>query len=292
MARIRTIKPEFWSSPTLARVSREARLTFVGLWNQADDSGRCEAIPRALLGALFPFDQDVTEGDVVGCIDELAAVGVVQLYENRRRRYLFCTGWGEHQRVDKPSNPRCPGPNDESSTPLDSLAGDSRQAREGHAKDSRDPIDRNVGTSERGSVGAWEGEGDADASPPAPQPEASRDEAGEQFEAFWSAYPRNAKSGKPGGGAPRAEAEKRWRKLAAADREAALVGVKHYADYCSRPDAEFAAHATTWLNQRRWEDWQEPAALPASNGPAPKGQTGHDAWTAKAAQLRQQEAAR
>ena len=40
MARSRVIKPEFWSDEKLARVSREARLLYIGLWSTCDDAGR------------------------------------------------------------------------------------------------------------------------------------------------------------------------------------------------------------------------------------------------------------
>ncbi|KKK60207.1 hypothetical protein LCGC14_3026700, partial [marine sediment metagenome] len=39
MARIRTVKPDFWTSEDVAAVSRNARLLFIGLLNFADDVG-------------------------------------------------------------------------------------------------------------------------------------------------------------------------------------------------------------------------------------------------------------
>lgn len=80
----------------------------------------------------------------------------------------------------------------------------------------------------------------------------------ELFDDFWAGYPRHPENGKPGGGASRHLTFKRWKNLKRAEREAAMVGLRHYADDCRRPNAA-VAHATTWLNQRRWEDWQEPA---------------------------------
>ena len=40
MARIRSIKPEFFTSIPVGGVSRDARLMFVGLWTNVDDDGR------------------------------------------------------------------------------------------------------------------------------------------------------------------------------------------------------------------------------------------------------------
>lgn len=290
MARIRTIKPEFWSSPTLASVSRDARLTFVGLWNHADDYGRCEAIPRSLLGDLYPFDQDVTEDDVVRWVDELASAGLVQLYERRRRHYLYVVGWDEHQRIDRPSQPRCPAPDDHDSTPLASLANPQRDTSEGIAGPSLDPSARNVGAWERGSVGAWEG-GEADAADAASAP----DPIDEQFEDFWARYPRNAKTGKPGGGGDRKPTRRRWRNLTQQQRDQALAAVDNYAAYCRRDDAEFPKHALTWLNAESWEQWQEPALPPVQtrNGggrepPTSKGARYAAMYEAAAEQARQE----
>ena len=39
MARIRTIKPEFWTSEQVVDCSPTARLLFIGLWNFCDDGG-------------------------------------------------------------------------------------------------------------------------------------------------------------------------------------------------------------------------------------------------------------
>ena len=52
--RIRTIKPEFWTDPTMVRLSLLARLLYVALWNYADDSGRFEWEYDRIQMTLFP----------------------------------------------------------------------------------------------------------------------------------------------------------------------------------------------------------------------------------------------
>lgn len=69
MARIRTIKPEFWVSEQIAECSTSARLLFVGLWNFCDDAGVHPAKPKTLKAELFPMD-DITTGDVAGWMAE------------------------------------------------------------------------------------------------------------------------------------------------------------------------------------------------------------------------------
>jgi hypothetical protein len=39
MARIRTIKPEFWEDDVIGSLSRDARLLFIATLNLADDEG-------------------------------------------------------------------------------------------------------------------------------------------------------------------------------------------------------------------------------------------------------------
>ena len=46
MARIRTIKPEFFTSDDICALSPRARLLYIGLWCEADREGRLVWAPR------------------------------------------------------------------------------------------------------------------------------------------------------------------------------------------------------------------------------------------------------
>ena len=61
VARIRSIKPEFWQDEKLAGIPRDARLLFVGLWNIADDEGRLRGSPLFVRAHVFPYDLDVDD---------------------------------------------------------------------------------------------------------------------------------------------------------------------------------------------------------------------------------------
>lgn len=104
-----------------------------------------------------------------------------------------------------------------------------------------------------------------------PETETSREEAETRFVAFWDAYPLHRENGKRGGGASKHETQKRFAKLEPEEQNHCVVAVKNYAVDCNRPNGTIPAHATTWLNQRRWEDWLEPGnVVRLSNGqPSP-----------------------
>lgn len=102
MARIRTIKPEFWSSKTLAKVSRESRLTFIGLWSLCDDLGITLDTPKKIAGDLYPYE-DITGKEIDAQLDELYEYGLIVRVSENNKDFIIITSWDEHQKVDRPS---------------------------------------------------------------------------------------------------------------------------------------------------------------------------------------------
>lgn len=107
MARIRTIKPEIVQSESLGRCSREARLTFILIWTQADDSGRLRANSRMLASFLYPYDDDA-KAHIEGWLRELEAVGCIRRYEVDGVAYMDIPHWLDHQKIDRPTPSRIP----------------------------------------------------------------------------------------------------------------------------------------------------------------------------------------
>ena len=103
MARNRMIKPEFWSSETLMRVSLPSRLTFIGIWNFCDDYGFCLDSNRSILGDIYPNDETVTEKKLRDWINELIEQKLLIPVTYKGKRLLFVKGWGEHQTVQHKS---------------------------------------------------------------------------------------------------------------------------------------------------------------------------------------------
>ena len=110
MSRIRTVKPSFWSHHKTARVSRDARLLFLGLLNEADDEGRLDGSAKRIAGIVFPHDSDVTARKVDKWLSELALVGLAVPYEACGHWYLVLPGFTEHQVVNRPTPSTLPAP--------------------------------------------------------------------------------------------------------------------------------------------------------------------------------------
>ena len=108
MARIRTIKPEFWTNERVMECSANARLLFIGMWNFADDLGRLAFAPKTIKAQIFPSD-DIGFDVIRGMIQELSTNGLLLIYEVSGKEYLQIVGW-QHQRIDKPQPGKCPAP--------------------------------------------------------------------------------------------------------------------------------------------------------------------------------------
>ena len=112
--RIRSIKPEFWSSPDIAALSDADRLLFIGLWSYVDDQGRGKDDVALIVAALFPHDMVANPLDTVAKVRDglarLHAANLILRYTVASRTYFLVTGWSKHQKVDKARPSRLPEP--------------------------------------------------------------------------------------------------------------------------------------------------------------------------------------
>lgn len=104
MARIRTIKPEFWTDERIGELSVTARLLFIATWNVADDHGGLDRSAKQLKAQAFPYDNI----DCEPLIQELLQAGRLVEYEAGGKKYLHIKGFRTHQKVEKPSKNRVP----------------------------------------------------------------------------------------------------------------------------------------------------------------------------------------
>ena len=93
MARIRTIKPEFFTSDDICALPALARLLYIGLWCEADREGRLVWTPGVLERRYLPDDSC----DIEALCGELVARGLVRLYGDG----LACIpSFARHQHVN------------------------------------------------------------------------------------------------------------------------------------------------------------------------------------------------
>jgi hypothetical protein len=104
MARIRTIKPDFWTDEKLTECSLSARLLFIGTWNFADDNGNLDRSSKQIKARVFPLDNL----DCEPLILELLEKELLVEYEYEDRLYLHIQGFNKHQLINRPSKPQCP----------------------------------------------------------------------------------------------------------------------------------------------------------------------------------------
>ncbi len=106
MARIRSIKPEFWVDEKVVELSFPARLLFIGLWNFADDDGRMAYSPKKIKMQIFPADNlDLSE-----LFGEIRRASLIDIYTVDNTEYLHIKNFAKHQKVDKRTPSKLPSP--------------------------------------------------------------------------------------------------------------------------------------------------------------------------------------
>jgi hypothetical protein len=98
MARIRSIKPEFWKDGKTRRLSDSCALFFIGLWNFCDDEGKCPNDSFELASNLARFKSQ----HISKWIQILFNAGLIQLSTDFR--WISIVNW-KHQKIDKPRIP-------------------------------------------------------------------------------------------------------------------------------------------------------------------------------------------
>jgi hypothetical protein len=108
MARIRTIKPEFWHDEKLGALKRDERLLFIGLWNLADDQGVCKANPVFIKSSLFPYDEDLRVNTLTSWLGNLQKARMLVPFTFNSESYYMIRTFLDHQVINRPSEPKWP----------------------------------------------------------------------------------------------------------------------------------------------------------------------------------------
>lgn len=100
MARIRTIKPDFWRDEQLSMISPEACLLAIGLLNHCDDEGYFNANPKLVESDVFPLRELSNTTTVL--IQELSNIGYLDLFQGEDgKTYGHIRNFEKHQVINK-----------------------------------------------------------------------------------------------------------------------------------------------------------------------------------------------
>lgn len=99
MARIRTIKPEFWADEKLGPLDVTTRLVFLALVSLADDAGRLLDNVKALDGQIFAYTSETCRRS----LDELSTIGRIQRGTTASGQAVIQVVNWRHQKIDKPN---------------------------------------------------------------------------------------------------------------------------------------------------------------------------------------------
>lgn len=247
VARIRTIKPEFWDSPSVARASPWARLLFIAMWNWADDYGRGTANLKELEGFAFPLDDRFTDrsGNTVqfrALVAEVADCFGVMFYEVDSRPYFAIPTWDTHQRNERRAKQsKHPGP------PMVVPKFDAVAEIPSHATEV--PHSSGPGTGEQGNRGTEEqGNRGTDSSA------LSAPEIDSLFDDVYSRWPKKVERKK--------SLEKFRQVCRKRDPHELAADVARFGEaYAATTDVQFVPALVVWLGGERWTD-----ALPEVRG--------------------------
>jgi hypothetical protein len=217
MARIRTIKPEFFTSEDIVGMTPLARILYIALWCEADKEGRLIWKPKTFKMRYLPAE----DCNIDSLCAEILGGGLAVLYGEG---YAYIPQFTVHQHI----NPR------ETPSQLPEPPTSTREARVG----TRQPRDSDA----QGGREGKEGKGTRDAS------REFDDFPG--FIQFWTTWPASDRKQAKG------ECLKAWKK-AKAEADAALVvahveRMKQTAGW-TKNNGEYIPAPLVYLNKRSWE---------------------------------------
>ena len=106
------IKTEFWDDQKLAIISRDARLTYIALWNFSDDYGVVKGHHAWLKNNIYPYDEKLGIDTFKKWLLELETLKRILPFSQNGELYYYLPKFLTHQTINRPSLQRNPGPPD------------------------------------------------------------------------------------------------------------------------------------------------------------------------------------
>ena len=100
MARIRSIKPEFWEDEKIGSLPIPCRLFYIGLWNLADDQGVFRANSSILKSRIFPYDENLRVSEISKWLDALVKAQMIIPISYKNESYYIIRTFRDHQKFD------------------------------------------------------------------------------------------------------------------------------------------------------------------------------------------------
>jgi len=130
MARNRMIKPDFWDDEKLSTTcSRDARLTFIAMWNHSDDYGVVKGNHTWLKNNIYPYEE-IDVQLFAQWLKELENACAIAHFEVAQEKFYYLRNFTKHQVINKPSLNRNPAPPQEIVAPCTTLPEDYRSIDE------------------------------------------------------------------------------------------------------------------------------------------------------------------
>lgn len=233
MARIRTIKPEFWKNEALSSQPESTHLLAAALLNYADDEGYFNANPALIKAECSPLREPAV--GIVESLNRLAAIGYLKTGKAPDgRQYGAIINFAKHQKVSHPSPSKLKDLG---------IAWNFESHSGGFPSDSA--LNREQGKEQgKESFVAPSATTNCD--------DEQRHDYPDEFEAFWLAYP--SRNGRKRG---KRKTLGIWRQaIGKGQRQALIEAATHYAG--SREAQEgFARDPERFLKADWWRDWLE-----------------------------------
>lgn len=251
MARIRTLKPDFWTDEKVVEVGFEARLFFVGMLNFADDAGNLQRSAKKLKMQIFPADTIDCEPLIQSLID----IGLVIEYSVNGDKFLHIKGFCKHQKINRPSASNIPLRSDSvNDTP--EIKVDSVNAPADKEPDSVNETLDLLGNSVSAHGGLTEdslreGKG-REGNKPTSVPDTL-----DGFAEFWKTWPSTDRK------TAKAECLKRWKSKGLEPLADQILAHLRGRKNTKKWQEGYEPAPLTYLNQRHWEDGENDTATDA-----------------------------
>lgn len=226
MARIRTVKPKFFDDLKIGKLTRDARLVYIGLWVFADDCGVVIGNMVWLKSKIFPYDQ-IQVQQFEKWIKELEIIGFIYLFSYQGEEFIYLPTFSRHQVINKPNFEDLNIPKEVLDKQLQRITEQSRINPVSITEQSV-PIKGEEKEIEEDNISHDVRVCDDDA----------------EFNKFWDMYDKKR--------GDKAKVKAKFCKLSRADKDKIFSTLPTYVE--STPDKTYRKDPMTYLNNKSWND--------------------------------------